>query len=82
MSSSDHVRILSVSDAVSAVGGAFRASQICGVSLDAVRKWREKGCIPPKNWPSLVEHGADRLTYDALEGLWRRAREAVTTHPA
>lgn len=75
------MQILSVSDAISAVGGASRASQICGVSLDAVRKWREKGCIPPKNWPSLVEHGADKLTYDALEALWRQARGAVTPPP-
>lgn len=68
------MQILSVSDVISAVGGASRASQICGVSLDAVRKWREKGWVPPKNWPNLVRHGGDAVTYEALEVMWRGAR--------
>lgn len=74
------MEIRSVSDAIYAVGGAAKACQICGVSLDAVRKWREKGCIPPKNWPSMVEHGADVVTYDALEALWRKARPDQLTN--
>ncbi len=68
------MEIRSVSDAISAVGGASRASQICGVSLDAIRKWREKGCIPPKNWPNLVQHGANLVTYEVLEAIWRQTR--------
>ena len=63
-------RTLSVSDIVAAIGGRARAAQLCDVSLDAIRKWREKNYIPPKNWPALVGASGGRVTYHALEALF------------
>lgn len=62
--------LVSVSEIVAAVGGRARAAQLCDVSLDAIRKWREKNYIPPKNWPALVGASGGRVTYHALEALF------------
>lgn len=70
-------RTLSVSEIIYAVGGSGRACQLCGVSFDAVRKWREKNYIPPKNWPALVAAGGGQVTYHALEALFVRYRKVA-----
>lgn len=70
-------RTLSVSEIVAAVGGRARAAQLCNVSLDAIRKWREKNYIPPKNWPPLVGASGGTVTYHVLETLFVRHRKVA-----
>ena len=69
--------VRTVKDAIEAVGGEAAVRNIIGVSCDALRKWRNKGCIPPKNWPAFVEHGNGLVTYESLEAMWRSAGAAA-----
>ena len=40
-------------DVIQQAGGDKRVAKACGVSLDALRKWREAGRVPSKHWPLL-----------------------------
>jgi carbamoyl-phosphate synthase small subunit len=35
-------------------GGPDRVAQLCGVSTEAVRKWRERGAVPGRHWAALA----------------------------
>lgn len=49
------------------LGGNDAAAQLTGVSLEAVRKWRSAGAIPPKHWPAIM--AATGLSMDELSGI-------------
>lgn len=40
-------------DVIQRAGGDAKVAKACGVSLDALRKWREIGRVPSKHWPLL-----------------------------
>jgi len=56
------------------VGGEERAARLCGVAGDALRKWREKGYIPPKNWPAIVDGSGGQVGYETLNALYQQAK--------
>lgn len=56
----------SVRTVIDAHGGLDAIAAKCGVSPDAVYKWRQSGRIPPKHWPHLVNK---RISYAALAAL-------------
>lgn len=39
---------------ISALGGKERAAELCGVSVDALRKWGN--AIPSKHWRAISTH--------------------------
>lgn len=40
-------------DLIQRAGGDEKVAKACDVSVDALRKWREAGRIPPKHWPTV-----------------------------
>ena len=44
----------SVEEIVGRLGGAEAAARLTGVSLEAVRKWRQAHAIPAKHWPAVI----------------------------
>jgi hypothetical protein len=59
---------------IAALGGADVISAEIGVPYDTVRKWQERGRIPPRHWPSVVTLAASRrvrgITCDLLAAGW------------
>ena len=45
----------SVATLLDRAGGPDHVAALCGVSPDAVRKWRERGAVPPRHWPALAQ---------------------------
>jgi carbamoyl-phosphate synthase small subunit len=45
----------SVAELLDRAGGPDRVAALCGVSADAVRKWRERAAVPPRHWPALAQ---------------------------
>jgi carbamoyl-phosphate synthase small subunit len=45
-------------------GGPDHLAQLCGVSTEAVRKWRERGAVPGRHWATLA--AAARVPLSAL----------------
>ena len=44
-----------VADLLDRAGGPDSVAALCGVSPDAVRKWRERGTVPGRHWNVLAE---------------------------
>ncbi len=44
----------SVDDIIQRLGGAAEAAQLTGVGLEAIRKWRQSGIVPPKHWATIA----------------------------
>lgn len=41
-------------DILDTAGGDERVAKACKLKLDAVRKWRSFGRVPPKHWPTVA----------------------------
>ncbi len=46
--------MVSVDEIIGRLGGAEAAARLTGVSLEAVRKWRQAHAIPAKHWPAVI----------------------------
>ena len=44
----------SVDDIIQRLGGPAAAAQLTGVGLEAIRKWRGAGIVPPKHWAAIA----------------------------
>ncbi|MCS6921151.1 MAG: glutamine-hydrolyzing carbamoyl-phosphate synthase small subunit [Elioraea sp.] len=44
-----------VDDIIDRLGGADRAASLTGVTIDAVRKWRQARAIPSRHWPVILK---------------------------
>jgi carbamoyl-phosphate synthase small subunit len=44
-----------VADLLDRAGGPDHVATVCGVTADAVRKWRERGAVPGRHWHALAE---------------------------
>lgn len=42
-------------DIIQRAGGDESVAAACGISTDALRKWRELGRVPPKHWSMMAE---------------------------
>lgn len=42
-------------DLIHLAGGDEKLAKACGVSVDALRKWREIRRIPPKHWSTVAK---------------------------
>jgi carbamoyl-phosphate synthase small subunit len=47
--------MIPVADLLDRAGGPDRVAALCGVSPDAVRKWRERAAIPPRHWAPVAQ---------------------------
>jgi carbamoyl-phosphate synthase small subunit len=47
------------------LGGPEAATRLTGVGLEAIRKWRQAGQVPPKHWPAII--AATGLTLPDLQ---------------
>ena len=45
--------MLEQADVIQRSGGDEKVARACGVSIDALRKWREQGRVPSKHWPTI-----------------------------
>jgi hypothetical protein len=71
---------ISVDQVIDVCGGLQVLALRCGISVDAVRKWRAPtGYVPPKNWPAVVSLSRGEIGYEALERLASsvKSREAA-----
>jgi len=46
---------VSIEQVIEKLGGAHAAARLAGVSIEAVRKWRQASAIPPKHWSVVME---------------------------
>ena len=63
-------------------GGPDHLAQLCGVSTEAVRKWRERGAVPGRHWATLA--AAARVPLSALAGVLPATAwwcEPIPQHP-
>jgi len=74
-------RAAAVATILARVGGEERAARLCGVAGDALRKWREKGYIPPKNWPAIVHGSGGQVGYETLNALYQQAKPQRAPKP-
>ena len=44
----------SVDDIIRRLGGPQDAARLTGVGLEAIRKWRQSGLVPPKHWSAIA----------------------------
>jgi carbamoyl-phosphate synthase small subunit len=44
-----------VAELLDRAGGPDHVASLCGVSPDAVRKWRERGAVPGRHWHALAQ---------------------------
>lgn len=63
-------------DIIERAGGDEKVAKVCDVSLDAIRKWREAGRVPPKHWPTVAQLSGTSLDVVAAARLGVR-REVV-----
>lgn len=66
-----------VDSIIDAAGGEDSLAAACQISTDAIRKWRKNRCVPPKNWPLLIDASSGSITYAQLETLWRASAIAA-----
>ncbi len=45
----------SVDEIIDRLGGAERAASLTGVTIEAVRKWRQARAIPARHWPVIIK---------------------------
>jgi carbamoyl-phosphate synthase small subunit len=57
---------LAVNDIVQRLGGPEAAARLTNVSLEALRKWKQSGVIPPKHWRTII--AATGLTLNDMPG--------------
>lgn len=46
---------VSIETIISRLGGIQQTADTVNVGTEAVRKWRQSGCIPPKHWPKISQ---------------------------
>jgi len=61
--------MVNVESVIDRVGGQDAAARLCGVGVEAVRKWRQARAIPTRHWPVLVQ--ATGLDFASLAGPGR-----------
>lgn len=61
---------------ITKIGGDGAVALGLSISEDAIRKWRVKGYIPPSKWPRIVEMTGGKVSYKALDALWRSVQSA------
>ena len=57
--------MITIDDIVDRLGGPEEAARLTGVSLDAIRKWRQTRAVPAKHWPAII--AATGLALDDLQ---------------
>lgn len=61
---------LTIENVIDACGGPAALASLCGVTLDAIRKWkRPAGRVPARHWPLIVRLTGGRISYDDLDRL-------------
>jgi carbamoyl-phosphate synthase small subunit len=48
------MRMITIDDIITRLGGGDEAARLTGVSADAIRKWRQAGSIPSRHWPAIM----------------------------
>ena len=66
---------VTVGGVIEKAGGVRAAGSACGVTVNAVQKWRSSNYIPPNAWPYLVANNREAITYEELEALFFQAAE-------
>lgn len=56
------------------LGGRDGAARLCGVTHEAVKKWRDG--IPPKHWQKIVDATGGKVTYAMLAGATKAGAAA------
>ena len=46
--------MVAIDDIIARLGGPEPAAQLTGVSLDAIRKWRQARAVPSKHWAAVI----------------------------
>lgn len=59
---------LNIKTMIATLGGRKTAAELCGVSVDAVKKWEGANRVPSKHWVSIVNATNRGVTYDMLGG--------------
>jgi carbamoyl-phosphate synthase small subunit len=62
-------------------GGPERVAALCGVSTEAVRKWRERGAVPGRHWAALAAAARVPLSRLASAAEADEASENVGAEP-
>lgn len=62
-------------DLIQRAGGDEKVAKACDVSVDAIRKWREAGRIPPKHWPTVAKLAGAALADVAVARLFVTGRQ-------
>ena len=57
------------SELISRAGGDETVAKACGVTPDALRKWREIGRVPPKHWSVVASLASATLDEVAAASL-------------
>lgn len=48
------------------MGGADKVQAFCMIKPDALRKWREKGFVPPKHWGNAIDLSGGKVRWREL----------------
>nr|WP_321985550.1 glutamine-hydrolyzing carbamoyl-phosphate synthase small subunit [uncultured Lichenicoccus sp.] len=68
---------ISVETIIEKLGGTQNAARLTGVGIEAVRKWRQGGAVPPKHWGAV-----SRATGLGLDDLRMQAAVSDASVPA
>lgn len=68
------------SDLIERAGGDDKVAKACGISADALRKWREMGRVPPRHWPTIARLAG--LPMDDVAGAKLGAKQSQARRAA